>query len=517
MNEDLFVTDVVVAGAGPVGLMLACELALAEVSPLVIERLPRRLSEPKANGMAGQVVRLLDHRGLYERFSGRQGAPEPAPGHVFGAMLLPLADLDANPMYMLPMPQRELERQLEERAGELGVRIRRGHELLGLAQDQEGVTLEVRGPEGPYRIRTRYLAGCDGGHSPVRKALGIDFPGVTEELPVSRTVLASLPESMTATPGTLDLPVLGLLTQPIIRTERGVFSFLATDPARPLLSTLEWGEWRGGDAPLTMEEMAQSLRRVLGVDLPLAPPPPGPALYRRLIGRNTRLAETYRRGRVFLAGDAAHTHSASGGPGLNLGLQDAANLAWKLAAAIRGSAPPGLLDTYDSERHPLGERVFVQTQAQTTLMSPGPGITALRQLFTEFLERKENAQAIADLMAGADVRYAPRTPEPSPLAGWFAPDLTLTTGEGPRRLAELMRGARPLLLDLGAGGLRAAANGWSDRVDVIEATALDAPAGGLLIRPDGYVAWAAGASGEASMTELEAALTAWFGSSRAAT
>jgi hypothetical protein len=257
---------------------------------------------------------------------------------------------------------------------------------------------------------------------------------------------------------------------------------------------------------MTMAEMEESVERVIGVHLPLTPPPEGaPTLLRRLCGRNTRLADRYRDGRVFIAGDAAHV---SHGPTLNLGLQDAANLAWKLAATLQGWAPECLLDSYETERHASGKRVFMATQAdRTALLGPGGGVTALRQLFAELLGRTENVRMVAALMAGADVRYDMGEEHPAAPTGWFVPPLDLTTDDGhTRRLAELLRDARPLLVDLtGGNDLAATAEPWHDRVYRVAATADDAPAPALLIRPDGYVAWAG-----ADPDGLKAALTRWF-------
>lgn len=502
--------DVVIVGAGPVGLMLACELRLAGIDPLVVERLPERLTTPKANGLTGQVVRLLDQRGLYGRVSGVEGAPHPGPEFIFGAIALPLNRLEHNPMYFLPVPQRELERHFGERAAELGVEVRRGVEITGFVQDAEGVTLEVATEQGPDRLQARYVAGCDGGHSTIRKVAGIGFPGATEDDVVSRMAYISPASYERLSQAAPQIEGLGVIYH---RTETGVFTLGQLVPGRPLVNTLEWEEdpdrdWPGEGSPMTMDEMQASVGRVLGVDVALAPPPDGPQVLRRLVGRNTRLAERYRAGRVFLAGDAAHVHSASGGPGLNLGLQDAANLAWKLAAAVQGWAPDDLLDTYETERRALGSRVFMQTQSQTALMAPGSSVTALRDLFGELLERKENLQAVADLMAGADVRYDmgdPGAPRPT---GWFVPDIRLADGGPDARLAELLRDGRPTLVDLaGDERLRRAVEPWTDRVAYVKATAVDAPAPALLIRPDGYVAWSGGASGEG----LTAALRRWFG------
>ncbi len=271
---------------------------------------------------------------------------------------------------------------------------------------------------------------------------------------------------------------------------------------------MEWAP-TGDDGPMTLAELRANARRVLGTDLPLEPAQGDePPLMRRLTSGNTRLADKYRAGRVLLVGDAAHVHSAIGGPGLNLGLQDTVNLGWKLAATLQGWAPDGLLDTYETERRPVAERVTMHTQAQSALIAPGADVTALRELFAELLRDKETMQRIADLMSGADIRYDMGCD--GPLVGRWAPDLVLDTENGPTRVAELTHDARPLLLDL-TGAL--AGETHDGRVRVVTARA-DSPLAGLLIRPDGYVAWA---SVEPDVDGLRSALTRWFGRTAVAT
>ncbi|MEV0408105.1 FAD-dependent monooxygenase [Actinoallomurus sp. NPDC050550] len=510
------INDVVIAGAGPNGLMLACELSLAGVHPIVLERLPEPSREPRANGLVGQVVRMLDRRGLYERLSGSKEPPRPVPGYVFGALGLDLAMLEDNPVSILPVPQARITQVLAERAVELGVEIRHGHELVDLEQDDDAVTATVAGPDGSDRIRTRYLVGADGGHSVARKRSGIDFPGVTRDDTVSRTVNAYPPAAwVDSAAGTLDVPGYGVI--PLVmhhRTERGMFVFAPLPGREPLVTTMEWGEPEDGDRPMSLEEMRESIRRVLGVDMPLSPPNgDGPHLLRRLTGGNTRLAERFRDRRVFLVGDAAHVHSAIGGPGLNLGLQDTVNLGWKLAAEILGHAPAGLLDTYETERRPVAERVVMHTQAQSALIAPGGEVTALRELFTELLRDRSTVQRIADLMAGADIRYDMGVRDAHPLAGRWAPDLVVRTETGTVRLAELTRAARPLLLDLTEdASLVRALSPWGDRVDLVTARPHDPapPATALLLRPDGYVAWASSRPDDTDVEGLQAAMRRWF-------
>ncbi|WP_328616151.1 FAD-dependent monooxygenase [Amycolatopsis sp. NBC_00355] len=502
--------DVVIAGAGPNGLMLACELALAGVRPVVLEQLPEPSPTPRANGLVGQVVRLLDRRGLHERLAGPIGPPVPA--FVFGAMRLDLTLAEHNSLNILPVPQRRIEGALGERAAELGVEVRRGHAVTGLVQDDEQVTVEIAGPDGPYALTARYVVGADGGKSVTRKLAGIGFPGVTDDRTTSYSASATVPaELIDPASGGLRVPGHGVIP-PLFhyRTEHGLFVY-APLPTGTGVTAIEWGDdGEDDDRPVTLDEVRASIHRVLGHDLPIGPPEgDGPHLLRRLKGRNTRLADRFRAGRVLLVGDAAHVHSAIGGPGLNLGLQDAVNLGWKLAAALGDRAPAGLLDTYEAERRPVAERVVMHSQAQSALIAPGSDVTALRELFGELLRQPSTVQHIADLMSGADIRYEPATDHP--LDGRWAPDLVLADG---RRLAELTRTARPLLLDLTpAASLGDELSGWTDRVDVVTGEA-DQDATAMLIRPDGYVAWASGSTdpGDTERKALREAAERWFGS-----
>ncbi|MEC3916390.1 FAD-dependent monooxygenase [Nocardia sp. CDC160] len=513
MPKNIATTDVVIAGAGPNGLMLACELALAGIRPIVLDRLPAPSLEPKANGLAGQVARVLDMRDLYGAFSGNSGAPVPAPQYIFGGMSLDLTAVQPNPVHLVLKPQPEMVEILTKRAIDLGVDLRWGHALTDIARDEDRVTVSVASSDGTYTLRPRFLVAADGGKSLVRKRIGIDFPGVTATGHVARTGHVTVPAKLRIGDGRITIPGVGTFGLGHHRLERGIFVYAELQPDRPLIGTIEFqgGEQFSDAVPMTLDELQSSADRVLGTHLPLSAPTwPGPHNLRRTIGQNTRIAEHYRSGNIFLLGDAAHVHSAMGGPGLNLGLQDTVNLGWKLAAELHGWAPANLLDTYESERHPVAERVMMYTLSQAALVSPGPETTALRTLFTELLHLPEVSTHIANLLAGSDIRYD--VGDPHPLSGHLFPDLDIETTTGPTRIAELLRPAHPLLLTFApTTTLSTIAAPWRDRVTSIPATCPKPPAAALLIRPDGYVAWATDDPTDAAHTALRTALERWFG------
>lgn len=496
--------QVVIAGAGPNGLMLACELALAGVRPVVLDRLPGPSAEPKANGLVGQVIRQLDMRGLFHLFGGDDGPPKPAYGWMFAGISLGFLGLPDNPMYALLLPQPRLVRLLERRARDLGVDIRWGHEVVDFRTDEHAVHVAVRTGDRTDELVAGYLVGADGGRSMVRKNLGVGFVGHTSDI-VSRIAHVYLPDELLVPGRGYELPGFGLLPFGNSRFENGSIVVFPLEPDRPMIGTIEYG-WTVGsqEGPISLAELRDSLRRILGVDVPVQPPrKPGAHALRRLDGINSRQAERYRVGRVLLLGDAAHVHSPMGGPGLNLGLQDAVNLGWKLADVIAGRAADGLLDTYQSERHPVGERVMMHSMAQLALAAPGPEVGALRTLFGELAAKPEVAGHLAHLLAGSDVRYD--VGDDHPWAGRLVPDLTLDDG---RRVADLLREARPVVLDLSGGALDVAE--FPDRVDVVTGACRHAPAA-LLLRPDGYVAWAADSVDAPAVSGLRAALARWCG------
>jgi len=465
---------------------------------------------------------------------------------MFGAMTLDLSVLESSPVYTLPVPQVRIVAVLAERAVELGAEIRRGHEVTGLAQalgdggdggdcgtdggtDEGGVTVDVAAGTGPYRIRARYLVGAEGAHSVTRKRSGIGFPGVSYDRRTTRIAHATVPRDW-IDPETRGLRVPGR-DEPIpaflpLRTERGALAFAPFSLESPMLSTTEWAA-PDTEQPMTLGELAASISRVLGAEVPLGPPTgEGPHALRRLVGGHTRVAERFRDRRVFLIGDAAHVYTAGGGPGLNLGLQDAVNLGWKLAAALHGRAPDGLLDSYDTERRAAARRMVTYSQAQSALQAPGSDVTALRELFGELLADRDTVQRLADLTAGTDVRYAMGEDgaDTHPLVGRLAPELELRTAEGEFRLAELARTGRALLLDLtedaspaGALSVRGGEEPGFARVDIHSARprrpGARLPATALLLRPDGYVAWASSAPSPApaELDALRAAARRWLG------
>jgi 2-polyprenyl-6-methoxyphenol hydroxylase-like FAD-dependent oxidoreductase len=503
--------DVIIVGAGAAGLMLAGELRLAGVRPLVLERQPRLRETPKANGFNGQIVELLRYRGLLDRVEAASGRSiGPAPAAPFGGVQLDFSHLADPPMWAVHLPQPRLERLLDERARELGAGIYRGHEVTGVSQYDAAVAVDVRGPEGPYRMTARYLVGCDGAHSRVRDKAGIPCPGITYP-EVNRLAQATVPDSVTRLDdGGLEVPGLGPIRPGFTRTDRGVFGFGSLTSGVLLLQTTEDEAGDVDDnAPMTLTEFQDSVRRVLGADLPL-----GEVTRLSRYGFQARQAERYRDGNILLAGDAAHQFPATG-IGLNVGMLDSVNLAWKLAAVVGGWAPAGLLDTYHDERHFAGARALLQTQAQVALRrGQDPAAQALRELFLEMLADEQPARRIAALIAGTDIRYPMPGSSQHALAGAFAPNLMLHTGQGTTSVAELMHAARPIFLDLAdRPDLRESARDWQHRIDIHTARADHRPADALLIRPDAHIAWAA-STGEptgTAATALREALLSWFG------
>ncbi|WP_086840980.1 FAD-dependent monooxygenase [Amycolatopsis kentuckyensis] len=482
---------VVVAGAGPAGLTLAGELRLAGIDVVVLDRLPARTGESRGIGFTIRTMEVFDQRGLLPRF----GDIETGGFGHFGGIPLDLGVLEAGCEAAKTVPQSVTETVLENWARGLGADIRRGREVTGLTEDDEGVTVHLGGTDEV--VRARFAVGCDGGRSTVRKAAGFDFPGTeaTTELFLADLRGADIEPRMIGeqVPGGMVMAArLPDGTQRIIVGEHG------TPPRR-----------RAG--PPAFAEVADVWKRLTGQDISAAEP-----VWVSAFGDAARLVTAYRRGRVLLAGDAAHVHLPAGGQGMNTGIQDAVNLGWKLAAVLRGTAPESLLDTYHAERHAVGRQLLTSTRAQSQLILGGEDVGPLKAVLAELTQFPEVQRHLAARVSGLDIRYDVGGGT-HPLLGLRLPRVRLGRGLRETASAELLRPGRGVLLDFdGNPRLRARADGWTDRVDVVTAAPL-APVPGplrdtaaVLVRPDGHVAWAA----PGSHHDLPMALDRWFGPAR---
>jgi 2-polyprenyl-6-methoxyphenol hydroxylase-like FAD-dependent oxidoreductase len=493
---------VVIAGGGPTGLMLAGELALAGVDVVVIERRPdQRLQGSRAGGLQARTIEVLDQRGIADRFLAEGQVAQVA---GFGMIRLDISDFPTRHPYGLGLWQKHIERILAGWVAELQVPILYGTDLIGFTQDDAGVDVAL---SDGRRLRALYLVGCDGGHSLVRKTAGIEFPGW------DATTSALLAEvEMT------EEPELGVRRTPSGTHALGKTEYEVKDGAVVYqpggTDGVMLAESEVGTSEPTVDDLRKGLIAVYGTDFGMHD-----VTWITRFTDATRQAAAYRQGRVLLAGDAAHVHSPVGGQGLNTGMQDAVNLGWKLAQAVRGISPETLLDTYHDERHPVAARVLRNTMAQVALTRVDDRTEALRDSVSELLGMDEPRRRFGAMMSGLDIHY--ELGEGHPLLGRRMPDLDLATADGPRRVFSLLHDARPVLLDLGSPGGSDIAP-WSDRVRLVEARAdgpWELPALGpvpaptaVLIRPDGYVAWV----GDQTTTGLTDALTTWFGPPTAA-
>lgn len=515
-------TDVIVVGAGPTGLMLAGELRLGGARVTVVERLAEPTGQSRGLGFTARAMEVFDQRGLLPRFGQGETLATSPLGH-FGGVQFDYTALEDAHFGARGIPQNETEAVLEAWALELGADIRRGWDVLGLAEgflDGDHVEVTVATPDGTRQLRAAYLVGCDGGQSGIRRAAGFDFPG----LPASRTMFLADVEGCGLKPRFLGerLPHGMVMAAPL---KEGVDRIIVCPHGVPA---------RDRDDDVTFAEVAAAWQHITGEDIS-----GGSAQWVSSFSDATRQAGQYRRGRVLLAGDAAHIHLPAGGQGLSTGVQDAANLGWKLAATVRGTAPATLLDTYHQERHPVGRRLLMNTRAQGIVFLGGEQSDPLRALFTELIEHDAVKRHLAGIVSHLDIRYDVNTPEASaapgasaasgqdtaapahPLLGRRLAKRPLTGADGESDTLRLLHPARGVLLDLSDdAGVRDIAARWSDRVDVVTATAKpvegasDVLAGldAVLVRPDGHVVW----TGEGTPDGLAAALGRWFGEDRAA-
>ncbi|MDT5289747.1 MAG: rifampicin monooxygenase [Mycobacterium sp.] len=486
MRMPVMDTDVIVAGGGPTGLMLASELRLHGVHVLVLEKDAEPTRIVRSLGMHARSVEIMDQRGLLERFLAL-GQQHPV-GGFFAGIAKSSPELDTAHPYTLGIPQTITDRLLAEHATEVGVEVRRGRELIGLSQDDHGVTVELaetgslgKPRSGATRLRSRYLVGSDGGRSTVRKLLGVDFPGEPTRV---ETLLGEM--ELTASPETINTVMAE------VRKTQLRFGAMPLEGGAYRVIVPAAGVTEDRAVPPTLDELKQQMLAVAGTDFGAHSP-----RWLSRFGDATRQAERYRVGRVLLAGDAAHVHPPAGGQGLNLGIHDAFNLGWKLAAAINGWAPDGLLDSYHTERHPVAADVLSNTRAQMELMALEPGPQAVRRLVSELMHFEVVNRYLTEKIHAIGVRYD--FGEGHELLGRRMRDVALKHG----RLYELMHGGRGLLLDQ-TGRLSVA--GWADRVDHVVDISEELDASAVLLRPDGHVAWV----GE-DQRDLLSQLPRWFG------
>lgn len=492
-----FDTDVVIVGAGPTGLMLAGELRLAGVQVIVLDRLAEPMKQSRALGFSARTIEEFDQRGLLPRFGDLQTIPV---GH-FGGLPLDYRVIEGGSYGARGKPQSLTESVLGDWARELGATVYRQADVTGIFQSEDGVEVDVVTRKGPRSLRARYVAGCDGARSTVRKQVKVDFPGTD---PAIELWFAD---------------IVGCALRPRFSGERvpgGMVMVLPMGPEVCRVVLHERGAMkRAGDAPPSFGDVTAAWHRLTGEDISGGTP-----LWTSYTTDSSRQAVRYCEGRVFLLGDAAHIHLPIGAQGMSAGIGDAVNLGWKLGAEINGYAPAGLLDTYHDERHPVAARILANTLAQRILYLSGDELDPMRAVFAELLAHEEVRRLLAGMVTGLDIRYdvgAGPGAAGHPLVGRRLPDTELSVGFWPAERTnafQLLHSGRGLVLDLaGEESVRAAADPWTDRIDVL--TAHVRPAGALaeidavLVRPDGYLAWVS-ADGRGAVG-LADALTRWFG------
>jgi 2-polyprenyl-6-methoxyphenol hydroxylase-like FAD-dependent oxidoreductase len=494
---------VVIAGGGPTGMMLAAELALAKIDVAIVERRPDHLLVgSRAGGFHSRTIEVLDQRGVADRFLAEG---QVAQASMIGTTVLDMSDFPTRHPYSLGIWQSHIERIMAAWIAELGVRVLYGSEVTGFAQDDTGVDVQLADGQS---LRARYLVGCDGGRSVIRKAASIEFPGwdATKSNLIAEAEMAEEPQ-LGIRRDAVGIHGIGRLEYEI---RDGEVVYADGGPVRVMVTEQQLGS--GGEP--TLADLSEALIAVYGTDFGIHDP--------MSISRftdTTRQAASYRAGRVLLAGDSAHVHYPAGGQGLSLGVQDAVNLGWKLAQVVDGVSPEGLLDSYHNERHPVAARALRHTMAQTALQRQDERSKALAEVVSELAMMDEPRKRLAGIVSGLDIHY--ELGEGHPLLGRRMPDLELLSADGPLRVFELLHDARPVLLNLSApGGLDTAS--WADRLQSIDAGydgpwelpvlgAIAAPTAAL-IRPDGYVAWV----GEGTDAGLRDALTTWLGPPRVA-
>jgi bifunctional hydroxylase/dehydrase len=491
---DAFDADVLVVGAGPTGLMVAGELRLAGVTVITLDRLAEPMRQSRALGFSARAVEEFGQRGLLSTF----GALEAIPLGHFGGIPLDYRIVAGGHFGPRGFPQSRTEAILAEWATGLGADLRRSHEVTGLDADDQGVTAEVTTPAGVTRLRARYLVGCDGARSSIRQLSGIPFRGTdaTMEMQLADVTGVRIP-----------------LRPSGQRGEAGVVLVLPSGPDVTRVVVFERGAGvRVTPEPPAFPDVAAAFERVTGEDIHAATP-----IWTSSFTDASRQAASYRTGRVFLAGDAAHVHLPIGAQGISAGVGDAVNLGWKLAAAISGHAPADLLDTYQSERYPVGAGIIANTLVQRYLYLGGPEMQGLRDIFNELIKidavQRYLVGAVTGLGTSYDMGHDPDDGDHA-LVGRRLADQELIVGDAKTTTHHLLHRGHAILLDLhDSADLRQRAAAWADRVDIITA-ACHGPAtlpAGLLVRPDGYVAWG---RSDGSVQGLTGALTRWFGAPR---